>query len=221
MKAQGLTRETIRDLGVEKRDFPRFEIGDHIAVSQWITEGNKKRIQVFEGDVIAMHHKGASSTFTVRKIGANSVSVERIYPFYTPIIDSIKIVRKGDVRRAKLYYLRDRVGKAAQVKEKILSKEARAHMRAKAKEAEAAKKAQKEAEAKAIEKTKVSKVATEEPKKEVASEKKIETTKVSEEPVKKASAETAVENKAATEEPKKEAALEKASTEKKESNDKE
>ena len=135
MKAQGLTRETIRDLGATKRDFPRFEIGDHIAVSQWITEGSKKRVQVFEGDVIAMHHKGASSTFTVRKISANSVYVERIYPFYTPIIDSIKIVRKGDVRRAKLYYLRDRVGKKAQVKEKILTKEARAHMREKAKEA--------------------------------------------------------------------------------------
>lgn len=142
MKAQHLTRETIRELGAEKRDFPRFEIGDHIAVSQWITEGSKKRLQVFEGDVIAMHHKGSSSTFTVRKISANSVYVERIYPFYTPIIDSIKIVRKGDVRRAKLYYLRDRVGKKAQVKEKILTKEARAHLRAKTKEAEAKKKAE-------------------------------------------------------------------------------
>ena len=162
MKAQQLTRETIRGLGAEKRDFPQFEIGDHIAVSQWITEGNKKRIQMFEGDVIAMHHKGASSTFTVRKISANSVYVERIYPFYTPIIDSIKIVRKGDVRRAKLYYLRDRVGKKAQVKEKILTKEARAHMRAKAKEAEAKKKAEfaAKAEAKAaVEKKAAEKVA--------------------------------------------------------------
>lgn len=149
MKAQHLTRETIRELGAEKRDFPQFEIGDHIAVSQWITEGNKKRIQVFEGDVIAMHHKGVSSTFTVRRISANSVYVERIYPFYTPVIDSIKVIRKGDVRRAKLYYLRDRVGKRAQVKEKILTKEARANMRAKAKEAEAAKKA---AEAPKVEK---------------------------------------------------------------------
>ncbi len=149
MKAQQLTRETIRGLGAEERDFPRFEIGDHIAVSQWITEGNKKRLQVFEGDVIAMHHKGASSTFTVRKISANSVYVERIYPFYTPIIDSIKIVRKGDVRRAKLYYLRDRVGKKAQVKEKILTKEARAHLRAKTKEAEAKKKAEFAAKAEA------------------------------------------------------------------------
>lgn len=160
MKAQHLTRETIRELGAEKRDFPQFQIGDHIAVSQWITEGNKKRLQVFEGDVIAMHHKGASSTFTVRKISANSVYVERIYPFYTPVIDSIKIVRKGDVRRAKLYYLRDRVGKKAQVKEKILTKEARALLRAKTKEAEAKKKAEFAAkvEAKAAEQAKVEKV---------------------------------------------------------------
>lgn len=150
MKAQHLTRETIRELGAEKRDFPRFEIGDHIAVAQWITEGNKKRLQVFEGDVIAMHHKGASSTFTVRKMSANSVYVERIYPFYTPVIDNITIVRKGDVRRAKLYYLRDRVGKHAQVKEKVLTKEARAHVREKAKEADAAKKAKAAATAEAL-----------------------------------------------------------------------
>jgi large subunit ribosomal protein L19 len=140
MKAQKLTRETIRHLGVADRNFPQFEIGDHVAVSQWITEGNKKRVQVFEGDVIAMHKKGASSTFTVRKIGAGSIAVERIYPFYSAIIDSIKVIRKGDVCRAKLYYLRDRIGKRAQVKEKVLTKEARAHMRAKAK-SEAAKKA--------------------------------------------------------------------------------
>ena len=146
MKAQILTRETIRDLGVVKTEFPIFEIGDHIAVSQWITEGNKKRLQVFEGDVIAMHKKGASSTFTVRKIGANSVAVERIYPFYSPVIDSIKVVRKGDVRRAKLYYLRDRVGKAAQVKEKVLSKEAREHARERAREVQAAKEAKAQAE---------------------------------------------------------------------------
>ena len=141
MKAQKLTRETIRELGVVKRDFPRFEIGDHIAVSQWITEGTdgKRRVQVFEGDVIAMHHKGASSTFTVRKIGANSVAVERLFPFYSPIIDDIKVVRKGDVRRAKLYYLRDRVGKSAQVQEKVLTKEAREHVRERAKEVAAAK----------------------------------------------------------------------------------
>ena len=98
------------------------DIGDTIAVSQRIKEGNKERIQIFQGDVIAMHQKGSSSTFTVRKIGANSISVERIYPFHATFIDSVKVVRKGDVRRAKLYYIRDRVGKAARIKEKIVKR---------------------------------------------------------------------------------------------------
>jgi len=123
MKAKKFTRETIRDIGVEERGFPRFAIGDTIAVSQRIKEGDKERIQVFEGDVIAMHKRGASSTFTIRRIGANSVAVERIFPFYSPKIDSIKFVRKGQVRRAKLYYIRERVGKAARVTEKIESQQ--------------------------------------------------------------------------------------------------
>ncbi|MCF7900341.1 50S ribosomal protein L19 [Candidatus Babeliales bacterium] len=123
MKANKLTKETINTLGVESRNFPDFSIGDSIAVSQWITEGSKKRIQIFEGDVIAKHQNGASSTFTVRKIGANSVAVERIYPYYTPVIDSIAIVKRGKVRRAKLYYLRNRVGKKARIKELVLTKE--------------------------------------------------------------------------------------------------
>ena len=121
MKATKYTRETIRDIGVEDRKWPAFSIGDTIAVSQRIKEGDKERIQVFEGDVIAMHKKGISSTFTVRKIGANAVAVERIFPMYSPKIDSIKFVRKGDVRRAKLYYIRERDGKAARVTEKIES----------------------------------------------------------------------------------------------------
>ncbi|HML19808.1 MAG TPA: 50S ribosomal protein L19 [Candidatus Dependentiae bacterium] len=106
-------------MGTENREFPVFAIGDTIAVSQRIKEGDKERIQVFEGDVIAMHKRGVSSTFTIRKIGANSVAVERIFPFYSPKIDSIKFVRKGRVRRAKLYYIRERVGKAARVTEKV------------------------------------------------------------------------------------------------------
>lgn len=126
MKANKLTKETISGLGVEPRAFPDFAIGDTIAVSQWITEGTKKRIQIFEGDVIANHKKGASSTFMVRKIGANSVAVERIYPYYAPLIESIAIVKRGKVRRAKLYYLRDRVGKKARIKERVLTKEERA-----------------------------------------------------------------------------------------------
>jgi large subunit ribosomal protein L19 len=126
MKAQKLTKETISQLGVIPRDFPEFAVGDAVAVSQWITEGSKKRIQVFEGDVIAFHKNGASTTFMVRKIGANSIAIERIYPYYSPIIDSIKIVRKGDVRRAKLYYVRDRIGKKARIKERVMTKEERA-----------------------------------------------------------------------------------------------
>ena len=122
MKAKGFTKETINSLGMYERNFPPFGIGDIVAVSQWVQEGNTKRIQIFEGNVIARHRKGASSTFTVRKIGANSISVERIYPFYAPIIDSIKVVMKAKVRRAKLYYLRDRIGKSARVKEKIEKK---------------------------------------------------------------------------------------------------
>ena len=124
MKADKLTRETINALGMmENRNFPDFAIGDSIAVSQWITEGTKKRIQIFEGDVIAKHQNGSSSTFTVRKIGANSIAVERIYPYHTPVIDSITIVKRGKIRRAKLYYLRDRVGKKARIKELVLTKE--------------------------------------------------------------------------------------------------
>lgn len=121
MKANKLTKETIAQLGVVDRGFPEFNIGDTIAVSLKITEGDKERLQVFEGDVIAKNTHGVSSTFTVRKIGANAVAVERILPQFSPLIESIKVVRRGEARRAKLYYLRDRVGKAARVKEKVVS----------------------------------------------------------------------------------------------------
>ncbi len=134
MKAAKLTRETIRDLGVSKRDFPIFEVGDTIAVSLRIKEGNKERLQVFEGDVIAMHNKGASTTFTVRKIAANAISVERIFPLYSPKIASIKFIRSGKVRRAKLFYMRGRKGKAARVRELVLTKEQK-QQRAKARKA--------------------------------------------------------------------------------------
>ena len=124
MKAQKYTRETIRNIGNEDRGFPKFSIGDTIAISQRIKEGDKERLQVFEGDVIAMHKKGVSSTFTVRKIGANAVAVERIFPFACPRIDSIRFVRFGKCRRAKLYYMRNRIGKAARVAEKVESQHA-------------------------------------------------------------------------------------------------
>ncbi|GMU19235.1 MAG: 50S ribosomal protein L19 [Candidatus Babeliales bacterium] len=124
MKANKLTKETIAQLGVVDRGFPEFAVGDTIAVAQKITEGDKERIQIFEGDVICDSKNGISSTFTVRKISANAVAIERIFPVFSPLIDSIKVIRRGDTRRAKLYYIRKRVGKAARVKEKIVSKTA-------------------------------------------------------------------------------------------------
>lgn len=125
MKATRYTRETINDLGKYERNFPEFEIGDVVAVSQRIKEGEKERLQIFEGDVLCIRHNGASSTFTVRKIGADSVAVERIYPFYSPLIESLALVRKGKVRRAKLYYMRKRIGKAARVQERVITREQR------------------------------------------------------------------------------------------------
>lgn len=121
MKAKKLTKETIAHIGVTDRGLPEFKIGDTVAVAQRIKEGDKERIQIFEGDVIARNTHGISSTFTVRKMGANAVSVERIFPDHSPLIESVKIIRRGDVRRSKLYYLRSRVGKAGRVKEKVVS----------------------------------------------------------------------------------------------------
>ena len=121
MKAKKLTKETIAHIGIADRGFPEFNVGDTIAVSQRIKEGDKERIQVFEGDVISRRNHGISTNFTVRKIAANAVAVERIFPYYSPLIESIKVVRRGEIRRAKLYYLRDRVGKAGRVKEKVVS----------------------------------------------------------------------------------------------------
>lgn len=123
MKARGLTKETILDFGVENRNFPEFSIGDTIEISQSITEGTKSRIQKFEGCLIGMHKNGIATTITVRKIGANGVGVEKILPFYSKNVTEIKVIKKGKVRRAKLNYLRDRVGRSARVKELILTKE--------------------------------------------------------------------------------------------------
>lgn len=129
MQAKTITKETVAQIGLVDRKFPLFNVGDTLAVVQRIREkikeGEKEvvkeRLQTFEGDVIAIRNNGVSSTFTIRKIGAHNIPVERIFPFCTPIIEEIKIVRSGDVRRAKLYYLRSRVGKAARVKEKVVS----------------------------------------------------------------------------------------------------
>jgi large subunit ribosomal protein L19 len=98
-----------------------ISIGDSVQVHQEIAEGDKKRIQIFEGIVIAIKNRGLGKSFTVRKIGANSIGVEKIFPVAMPSIKKIEVKRQGDVRRSKLYYLRDKVGKAAsKVKEKNL-----------------------------------------------------------------------------------------------------
>ena len=100
------------------KDIPDFKSGDTVAVGVKVIEGNRSRVQTFEGVVISISSgSNISKTFTVRKI-SNNVGVERIFPIYSPNIDSIKVLKKGKVRRAKLYYLRDRKGKAARVKEK-------------------------------------------------------------------------------------------------------
>jgi len=104
-----------------KNDYPDLDIGDYVKVHLKIKEGNRERIQIFEGTVIARKGKGLSETFTVRRL-ASGVGVERILPIHSPKIEKIETVRKGRIRRAKLYYLRNRVGKAAKVKEKLVAR---------------------------------------------------------------------------------------------------
>ncbi|MGN1480471.1 50S ribosomal protein L19 [Porcipelethomonas sp.] len=101
-----------------KEEAPKFDIGDTVKVHVRIKEGDKSRIQVFEGTVIAKKHGGVSETFTVRRV-AHGCGIERVFPLHSPVVDKVEVVRSGKVRRAKLYYLRDRVGKAAKVKELI------------------------------------------------------------------------------------------------------
>jgi large subunit ribosomal protein L19 len=98
-------------------DIPDFSPGDTVRVNVRVVEGGRERVQIYEGVVIARNGGGARASFTVRKLSFG-VGVERIFPVHAPIIHSIEVVRRGDVRRAKLYYLRDRVGKAARIKEK-------------------------------------------------------------------------------------------------------
>ncbi|USG67748.1 50S ribosomal protein L19 [Brevibacillus ruminantium] len=110
--------QVIRELEKEqlKQDIPAFRPGDTVRVHVKVIEGQRERIQLFEGVVIRRRGSGVSETFTVRKI-SYGVGVERTFPVHTPKIDKIEVVRHGKVRRAKLYYLRDRVGKAARIKE--------------------------------------------------------------------------------------------------------
>ena len=101
-----------------KKEPAKVSIGDTVRVHVKIKEGSRERIQVFEGTVIARKHGGIGETITVRRI-SYGVGVEKVFPLYSPHIDSIQVVRSGSVRRAKLYYLRSRVGKSAKVKEKL------------------------------------------------------------------------------------------------------
>lgn len=101
-----------------KSEMPVINVGDTVKVHVRITEGDKSRIQIFEGTVIAKKHGGINETFTVRRV-AHGCGIERVFPLHSPVVDKVEVVRHGKVRRAKLYYLRDRVGKAAKVKELI------------------------------------------------------------------------------------------------------
>ena len=110
--------DLIRGIEAEqlKANVDDFNVGDTVRVHNKIREGNRERIQIFEGTVLKRQNGGARETFTVRK-NSNGIGVEKTWPLHSPSVDRVEVVRKGKVRRAKLYYLRDRVGKAAKVKE--------------------------------------------------------------------------------------------------------
>lgn len=100
-----------------RTDIPQFNVGDTVKVFVKVVEGNRERLQGFEGVVIARKNGGIRETFTVRRVSFG-IGIERIFPLHSPKIDHIEVIRKGDVRRAKLYYLRERSGKSAKIKEK-------------------------------------------------------------------------------------------------------
>ena len=112
--------EIIKNIEAEqlKAEAPQFSVGDTVKVSVNIREGERERIQMFEGTVIAKRGSGVAETFTVRRV-AYGVGVERVFPLHSPNVKDVQVIRYGKVRRSKLYYLRDRVGKAAKVKERI------------------------------------------------------------------------------------------------------
>lgn len=112
--------EIIRNIEAEqmKKEVPEFSVGDTVKVYGKIKEGNRERIQVFEGTVIKRQGGSNRETFTVRKL-SNGVGVEKTWPLHSPNVENVEVVRRGKVRRAKLYYLRGRVGKAAKVKERV------------------------------------------------------------------------------------------------------
>ena len=112
--------ETVKQIGKEqmKENVPQFSIGDTVKVHNLIKEGTRERIQMFEGIVIRKKNGGISETFTVRRI-SYGVGVEKTFPIHSPHVVNVEVIRRGKVRRSRLYYLRDRVGKAAKVKEKL------------------------------------------------------------------------------------------------------
>ena len=112
----------VQDQLAIKSSFPAFKAGDNVVVNYKIIVGDKVRVQAYRGDVIQIKGHGANKTFTVRKI-SNGVGVERIFPFSSPSIDSVELLKKGKVRRARLYYLRELIGKKARIKElRVFSK---------------------------------------------------------------------------------------------------
>jgi large subunit ribosomal protein L19 len=115
-----MTNKIIQELDNEqlKKDLPPFAPGDTVVVQVKVKEGNRERLQAFEGVVIAVRNRGINSAFTVRKI-SHGVGVERTFQTHSPLVDSITVKRRGDVRQAKLYYLRELTGKAARIKEKL------------------------------------------------------------------------------------------------------
>ena len=119
------------------KELPPFAPGDIVVVQVKVKEGNRERLQAFEGVVIGKRNRGVNSAFTVRKI-SNGVGVERTFQTYSPLVDSITVKRRGDVRQAKLYYLRELSGKAARIKERVLTKEQKAHLNDKAAKKKAA-----------------------------------------------------------------------------------
>lgn len=103
-----------------KKDIPEFKVGDTVQVKIKIIEGEKERLQTFEGICIARSGRGSSEVFTLRKISAHGIGVERTIPLHSPRLNSIKVVKKGKIRRAKLFYLRKKIGKQAKVKEETI-----------------------------------------------------------------------------------------------------
>lgn len=141
----------IHELNQEQlKDIPEFIAGDTVAVEVRVKEGTRERLQKFEGMVIAKRNRGLNSAFTVRKV-SHGEGVERVFQTHSPMIATITVIRRGDVRRAKLYYLRDRSGRSARIKEKIISKKAKADKKAAAPKKEAAKKAEPKVETKKVE----------------------------------------------------------------------